>query len=113
MCVYFRYSSLKLRSLLLVSTPPVGGDSSNRNHWLVDFPLPEERDYSLSLSDNAPQPGSRRGLEVYISPPCGEHASETDVLLVPNLTVLLFGRVPYHFRCEHRKHAMVMHKLSY
>jgi len=111
--MHVNYSSLKLRSLLLVSTPPVGGDSSNRNHWLVDFPLPEERDYSLSLSDNAPQPGSRRGLEVYISPPCGEHASETDVLLVPNLTVLLFGRVPYHFRCEHRKHAMVMHKLSY
>jgi hypothetical protein len=102
------YSSLKLRSLLLVTPPPVSGDSSNRNDWLVDFPLLEEGGYSLSLSGNAPQPDFRRGPEVYIPPPYGEHASETDV---PNLTVLLFKRVPYHFRCGHRKHVMVIHKL--
>jgi len=30
---------------------------------------------------------------------------------VPNLAVLLFKRVPYHFRCGHRKHAMFIHKL--
>jgi hypothetical protein len=102
------YSSLKHRSLLLFSPPPVSGDSLKRNDWLVDFPLPEEGGYSLSLSGNAPQPGFRRGLKAYIPPPCGEHASETDM---PNLTVLLFERVPYHFRCGYRKHAMFIHKL--
>ena len=107
------YSSLKLRSLLLVSSPPVNGDSSNRNDWLVDFPLPEEGGYSLSLSGNVPQPDFRRGPEVYIPSPYGEHASETDVLSVPNLTILLFKRVPYHFRCGHRKHAMVIHKFFF
>ncbi|MGC8645112.1 MAG: hypothetical protein ACP5UO_02445, partial [Thermoplasmata archaeon] len=30
------YSSLKLRSLLLVSPPPVSGVSLNRNDWLAD-----------------------------------------------------------------------------
>ncbi|MHB8359719.1 MAG: hypothetical protein ACYDCP_09520 [Thermoplasmataceae archaeon] len=30
--------------------------------WLVDIPLPEEGGYSLSLSGNAPQPDSSRGL---------------------------------------------------
>jgi len=105
------YSSLKLRSLLLFSPPPVSGDSLKRNDWLGDFPLPEEGGYSLSLSGIAPQPGFRGGLEAYIPPPCGEHASETHVLSVPSLTVLLFKRVPYHFRCGHRKHAMAVHKL--
>jgi len=85
-----------------------GWDSSNRNDWLGDFPLPEEGGYSLSLSGIAPQPGFRRGLKAYIPPPCGEHASETDM---PNLTVLLFERVPYRFRCGHRKHVMFIHKL--
>jgi len=98
---------------LLVSPPPVSGVSSNRNDWLVDFPLPEEGGYSLSISGIAPQPGFRRGLEVYIPPPYGEHASETDVLSLPHLAVLLFKRVPYHFRCEHRKHAKVINKLFY
>jgi len=86
----------------------VSGDSLKRNDWLVDFPLPEEGGYSLSLSGIAPQPGFRRGLKAYIPPPCGEHASETDM---PNLTVLLFERVPYRFRCGHRKHVMFIHKL--
>jgi hypothetical protein len=76
----------------------VSGVSLNRNDWLADFPLPEEGGYSLSLSGIAPQPGFRRGLEVYIPPSLRRaHASETDVLSVPNLAVLLFKRVPYHF----------------
>jgi hypothetical protein len=91
----------------------MSGVSLNHNDWLVDFPLPEEGGYSLSISGIAPQPGFRRGLKVYIPPPYGEHASETDVLSVLNLAVLLFKRVPYHFRCGHRKHATVIHKLFY
>ncbi|MGC8630541.1 MAG: hypothetical protein ACP5T1_06125, partial [Thermoplasmata archaeon] len=69
----------------------------NRNDWLADFPLPREGGYSLSLSGIAPQPDFSRELKAYIPSPYGEHASEIDVM--PNLTVLLFKRVPYHFRC--------------
>jgi len=102
------YSSLEFRSLLMFSPPPVSGVSLKRNDWLVDFPLPEEGYYLLSLSGIAPQPSFRRGHEVYIPPPYGGYASKTKV---PNLAVLLFKRMPYHFRRGHRKHAMFIHKL--
>jgi len=36
---FVNYSSLKLRSLLLFSTPPVSGDSLKRNDWRVDISL--------------------------------------------------------------------------
>ena len=68
-------------SLLLVSLMPVGMDSSNRNDWLFDIPLPGEGGYSLSLSGTAPQPGSSRGLEACIPSPHGEHADGTNLFL--------------------------------
>jgi hypothetical protein len=67
--------------LLLVSLMPVGMDSSNRNDWLIDIPLPGEGDYSLSLSGTAPQPGSSRGLEACIPSTYGENAAVTNVFL--------------------------------
>ena len=63
--------------LLPVSTMPVGMDSSNRNYWLVDIPLPEEGGYSLSLSGIAPQRDSSRGLEACIPYPHGNMPLES------------------------------------
>jgi hypothetical protein len=36
---FVNYSSLKLRSLLLFSSPPMSGDSLKRNDWLVESSL--------------------------------------------------------------------------
>ena len=47
--------------------------------WLVDIPLPEEGGYSLSLSGNAPQPDSSRGIVVYVPSSHEDHAAETDM----------------------------------
>ena len=70
--------------------------------WLVDIPLPEEGGYSLSLSGNAPQPDSSRGLWYMsllltkIMPPKPICSLEQS-----SLTVLLLKGVPYRFRCGH------------
>ena len=47
--------------------------------WLVDIPLPEEGDHSLSLSGNAPQPDFSRGIEVCVPSSHEDHAAETDM----------------------------------
>jgi hypothetical protein len=60
--------------LLLVSLMPVGMDSSNRNDWLVDN--------SLKYSDLP-------SISMFLAN------------IQSSLTVLLFVRVPYHFRCGH------------
>ena len=85
--------------LLLASPMPVGMDSSNRNDWLVDIPLPEEEGFCLSLSGIAPQPDSSSGLRrvsllltenMPLEPICSFKHSI--------LTVLLLKGVPSHLR---------------
>ena len=97
-------------SLLLVSLMPVGMDSSNRNDWLFDIPLPGEGGYSLSLSGTAPQPGSSRGLEACIPSPYGEHAAGTNVFLriiQLNRLTLQESALPFQVWTEHSLHGII------
>ena len=97
--VLVNYHTLKDCSLLLASLMPAGMDSLNRSDWLFYIPLPGEGGYSLSLSGIAPQPGSSRRFDAFIPSPHGEHAPEpVRSFELSILTVLLFRRVPYHFR---------------
>ena len=99
------------RGLLLVSLMPVGMDSSNRNDWLVDIPLPGEGGYSLSLSGTASQPGSSRGLEACIPSPHGEHAAGTNMFLRTiqlNRLTLQESALPFQVWTKYSLHLIII-----
>ena len=74
-CIWVNSSQLPLKAQEPVVVP------WKRNDLLVNFPLLEERGYSLSFSINEPQPDFSRGIETYVPSPQGEHATETDAFL--------------------------------
>ena len=74
-CIWVSRSQLPLKAQEPVAVP------WKRNDLLVNFPLLEERGYSLSFSIKAPQPDFSRGIETYIPSPQGEHTTETDAFL--------------------------------
>ena len=97
--VLVSYHTMKSCSLLLASLMPAGMDSSNRSDWLVTFPCQGKEaihyPFRASLHSLVPA-GGLTHLSILLTentPPEPVCSFELSIL-----TVLLFRRVPYHFR---------------